>query len=115
MADTAAHETTHWAQRLGGRDAKRWSELIKQINAMADRKATVREALPLNIERRKLINRLEHGAATAGGNQAQRFQEYLKRNEPAFAPEQVGPSEKDWGRPLDPRSQLSKFLKGLKP
>jgi hypothetical protein len=82
MADTAAHETTHWAQRLGGRDAKRLSELIKQINAMADRKATVREALPLNIERRKLINRLEHGADTAGGNQAQRFQEYLKGLKP---------------------------------
>ena len=77
MADTAAHEMTHWAQHLGGSKAKRASELEKTVREMVERKATVLEGIPFKREHRLLTHSMEQAADKAGSTQAKRFARYL--------------------------------------
>lgn len=77
MADTAAHEVTHWAQTLGGTKAKRKRKIAKEVKEMIERKATVLEGLPLKIEHRLLTHSMEQAADKAGSTQSKRLERYL--------------------------------------
>ena len=77
MAGTAAHETTHWAQHLGGTAAKRARKIAEEVQKMVERKATVLEGLPLKREHRLLTHSMEQAADKAGSSQARRFNKYL--------------------------------------
>jgi hypothetical protein len=77
MADTAAHEMTHWAQALGGTAAKRKSKIAEEVQKMVERKATALEAMPIKIEHRLLTHSMEQAADKAGSAQSKRLERYL--------------------------------------
>ena len=120
QAGTAAHEMTHWAQNLGGRDSKRRVEVIDELTEMANRGATVGEALPLQLEQRVLSNILEQGADRAGVRQSARMKAALEKagedldraigRDPAYTIERSIPGERPKRRSSWPRRLLD-FLR----
>jgi hypothetical protein len=77
MADTAAHETTHWAQTLGGTAAKRKWEIAEEVQKMVERQARELEAVPLKREYMRLTRSAEQAADKAGSAQSKRLERYL--------------------------------------
>jgi hypothetical protein len=90
MGSVAAHETTHWAQHLGGKRGKRELELLDEMNLMAekfaalpeaDQKSTVWAAISQKLKKqaeiRQIKDRLEAGADIAGPNQSRRMRNEL--------------------------------------
>ena len=91
MGSVAAHETTHWAQHLGGR-GKRELELLDEMNLIAekfkalpeaDKKSEVWAAISQKLKKqgelRQIQDHMEAGADIAGPHQSQRMRDELPR------------------------------------
>jgi len=93
MSGTAAHEATHWAQLLGGRQAKKRYEIMDELaedigNTVVEPQAYMKRRGTLRQADREIVRELERGADFAEGNQLQRtwVEDLADRNtpEPSF-------------------------------
>jgi hypothetical protein len=90
LGETAAHETTHWAQALGGISLKKADAMVPEINKLIrmydglDRSVSgyrqtnaglelLEKIRKLRGEHSALIRRVERGAARAGGRQSRQM------------------------------------------
>jgi hypothetical protein len=78
QADAAAHEMTHWAQALGGRDLKRKQAILDEFSDLHKGRSSTSDYMNRMPRQRMdelkgIQRRMEEGAERAGFNQPQRW------------------------------------------